>query len=87
MIEKKVYTSWAFQDNEDEKAKMNREIYKEIHGKAVVKCVGHGYAHTKYEVIENKHNLSTKELALICDRGNLCFGYRKEGNLIIISTD
>lgn len=53
----------------------------------VIECAGHGYAHTKYRVIKNIPKLTTKELALICDDGNLCFGYRTEGSLIVIHTD
>lgn len=33
-----------------------------------------GYAHSKYNVIKNTPNLTTDELLLICDCGNLCFG-------------
>lgn len=29
-IEKKIYSSWAFKENESEKARCNREIYKEL---------------------------------------------------------
>ena len=87
MLERKIYSPWAFTENENEKAKINREIYQEIKDKAVVEWVGSGYGHTKYKVVSNPHNLSTLELALICDEGNLCFGYRTEGDLIVIHTD
>lgn len=30
MIEKKIYAPWAFKENEREKGRVNREIYKEI---------------------------------------------------------
>ena len=33
MIERKVYNSWAFQQNEKEKGRINREIYKELKSK------------------------------------------------------
>ncbi len=33
MIEKIVYNGWAFTENESEKGKINREIYKELKGK------------------------------------------------------
>ncbi|KAA9291754.1 hypothetical protein [Streptococcus anginosus] len=49
--------------------------------------VGGGYAHSLYEVIKNKPGLSTLELALICDNGNLCFGYSKRSGNIAIYTD
>ena len=28
-----------------------------------------------------------REIALLCDSGNLCFGYRVEGNTICVYTD
>jgi hypothetical protein len=105
MLERKIYSSWAFSPNEDEKAKINHEIYTELKEKGIVvyreenateelkkeKSVvldyKHGYAHTVYRVLSNPHKLSTLELALICDGGNLCFGYRMEGNKIVIHTD
>ena len=33
MVERKVYNSWAFQQNEFEKGKINREIYEELKSK------------------------------------------------------
>ena len=33
MIERKVYNSWAFSSNENEKMKINREIYEELKSK------------------------------------------------------
>ena len=53
----------------------------------IIKCVGYGYAHTKYRVIKNAPELSTQDLAILCDRGNVCFGYRTEGGCICIHTD
>lgn len=86
-IEKRIYSPWAFTENESKKAKINYEIYQEIKDKAEVKWFGSGYGHKKYEVVSNPHNLSTEELALICDSGNLCYGYRTDGDLIVIHTD
>lgn len=86
-LEKKVYSSWAFTKDEDAKYAMNRIIYEEIKGKATLAFAGYGYNHEKYEVVDNPHNLSTDELALIADKGNLCFGYRTEGKYIVIHTD
>ena len=49
---------------------------------------GHGYANTKYRILSNPYDFSNDELALICDRGNLCFGYRMEGSdIVVIYTD
>lgn len=53
----------------------------------VIKYVGQGYAHTKYQVIKNGPNLLVQDLAVLCDRGNLCFGYRTQGSTIIVHTD
>lgn len=54
----------------------------------VIDDLGSGYAHHKYKAIKNIPNLSNKDLAIICDRGNLCFGYRVEyGNIICVHTD
>ena len=87
MIEKKVYSGYAFTENSDEKMKMNREIYEEIKDKAKVEFHHVGYGHAAYRVIENPEHLPKIKLALICDSGNLCFGYRTEGDLIVIYTD
>lgn len=51
------------------------------------KAVDRGYGHTKYKILSNPHGFSNSELALICDGGNLCFGYRTEYGLIVIHTD
>ena len=54
----------------------------------IYKCIGYGYASTKYEIVKNKPHLSLDELALICDNGNLCFGYTNYGcNIIVVYTD
>ena len=47
----------------------------------------HGYGYNEYYITKNKPNLSKDELALICDGGNLCFGYADYGNTIKIYTD
>lgn len=53
----------------------------------VVERCGSVYAGAKYKVLRNTPNLSSKNLAIICDSGNLCFGYRTEGSYIIVYTD
>ena len=87
MIERKVYPGWAFSENESEKKRINTEIYSEIENKAKVELVKRGNATEEYLVLSNPEDLSDDELALICDKGNLCFGYRKIGDKIIIYTD
>lgn len=53
----------------------------------VVEPAGYGYAHSKYRVLKNAPGLSTHDLAIICDQGNICFGYRAEGSTICVYTD
>lgn len=53
----------------------------------VVERCGSVYAGAKYKVLRNTPGLSSKELAIICDSGNLCFGYRVEAGYIIVYTD
>ena len=106
MVERKVYNSYAFSENEDEKMHTNFDIYnKELKPKSrefyrskqpteeekkqftCYECIRHGYGHNAYRILSNPHNFSTQQLALICDSGNLCFGYRMEGGNIVIHTD
>lgn len=105
-MEKRIYNSWAFSENEREKGKINYQIYveelkpkakqfssnnqpsdEEMKEFACYTCIGRGYGHNKYKILSNPHNFSELELALICDDGNLCFGYRKEYGAIVIHTD
>lgn len=53
----------------------------------IIECVGTGYGHKKYRVAKNAPGLSAEDLAIICDQGNLCFGYRTEGKIICVHTD
>jgi hypothetical protein len=53
----------------------------------VIEHAGYGYAHKRYKVLRNTPRLNTEDLAIICDRGNLCFGYRVEGSIICVYTD
>lgn len=53
----------------------------------IIKSAGSGYGCKHYDIIKNAPNLSNDELALICDGGNLCFGYRGGGSRITIHTD
>ena len=46
-----------------------------------------GYACKRYQIIGNANNLSDHECAIIADGGNLCFGYRMEGQEIVVYTD
>lgn len=53
----------------------------------VVENSGVGYGHTLYKIVKNAPKLSNDELALICDEGNLCFGYAMRSGRICIYTD
>lgn len=46
-----------------------------------------GYNHALYRIYKNAPNLSKDELALICDCGNLCFGYTMQGELFYVFED
>ena len=100
-LQKKIYSSWAFTENESGKASINREIYKKICEKykisryevenpedydIVLKRTA-GYNHSTYSVIKNDTNLSQLEIALICDNGNLCFGYTMKGSQFYVFED
>lgn len=46
------------------------------------------YLHATYNIIKNQPNLSTNELLLLCDGGNLCFGGHRIGdNQLYVSED
>lgn len=102
-LERRIYSPWAFTENEFEKGRMNHDIYKELKSKHIIFrsdfknkiidgvdiyfddydiVIGRkpGYHHSVYYVYKNAPKLSVAELALICDGGNLCFGYSFEGN-------
>lgn len=51
------------------------------------KCIGAGYGTDKYLILSNPKNLTQDQLALICDEGNLCFGYRMEDGILSVYTD
>lgn len=99
MIERKIYSSYAFSENESEKRKCNAEIFEELKKKYKIFRKDNGltvtdgvdcnfadydivigrkpeYHHALYRIYKNAPKLSEDELALICDHGNLCFGYR-----------
>lgn len=48
---------------------------------------GSGYGNQRYVVLSNPYNFSNDEIALACDGGNLCFGYRCDNNIFIIYID
>ena len=102
MVEKKVYDGWAFSKDEEEKAKINREIYQDILNKYkvstnrkdqdtpsfdIVLVRTPGYNHSTYSVVKDTTGLTQDEIALVCDSGNLCFGYTMEGKQFYVFED
>lgn len=66
----------------------NGKIYEAIKHLGKVTRQGDSYACSKYTVTETTDiKLTTVQKALIADGGNLCFGYRTEGDIIVIYTD
>ena len=55
--------------------------------KTVIMSGESGYACKYYEIIGNVNNLSDHDCAILADGGNLCFGYRMEGQRIVVYTD
>ena len=51
------------------------------------RLVRQGYGTTTYNILSNPYDFTNDELALICDNGNLCFGYRGFYPTITIHTD
>lgn len=45
------------------------------------------YAHVEYRIAKNDTDLDETELALICDHGNLGFGYTTKDNDIYVFTE
>ena len=111
MLERKVYSAWAFDKDGIDKSAINRQIYNKLEPKVkrcyldyntkksncstddlqkycCIESVGSGYGNMKYRILSNPYGFNKDELALICDTGNLCFGYRMEGSdIVVIYTD
>lgn len=64
-----------------------RARYPDFCQAAEVELRMRGTGYNEYTVINNPKGLSEDELALICDSGNVPFGYRASGNIIRIYTD
>lgn len=95
-LERKIYSPWAYTKDEDEKRDINYDIYSELMKKYkmtgpdadIIYSCRKGCTQTTYTLIKKPKELSLDELALICDRGNLCFGYHAENeNTITVYTD
>ena len=101
----RVHSSYAFTENEREKAKENRATYEEIKKKwrvLVREYFEDGadfrdydlvisrkpkYCHSECTVLKNNTDLTEIEIALVCDGGNLVFGYRLQGKTYYINED
>lgn len=84
----RVYSGWAFTVDELLKQRVNKRIYERIKHSAKIKLVEQTSYYNKYEVLSKKKWLTNDEIALICDKGNLCFGYRKQNeNTYLIHTN
>lgn len=108
-LEKQVYSSYAFTENENEKMKINGEIYDELKEKykiLKISDVNHKeptkeeleqndiiysrkacYGHGEYRIYKCPEEVTLNELALICDGGNLCFGYSGSKNYLSVFED
>lgn len=106
-LEKKVYSPWAFTENEWLKSAINREIYNELKAKykilrlSDIRCPTQEeldnndiviyrkacYLRSEYLIYKRPKELTDEEMALICDKGNLCFGYFSRGNVIDVYED
>ena len=68
-------------------AKNNDYSNEDLSKYVVFSDLGFGYANHRYRVHSNPYNLSDDEIALVLDRGNLCFGYRRNGDVFTIYID
>lgn len=67
---------YAFTSNEKEEMKARSERYNEIQHlrDEVIKGSSVLYGRNEYHGDIGEHKLSRKDVALLCDRGNTCFG-------------
>lgn len=93
-MEERIYNSWAFSDNEEEKGKINYKIYLDLKNKYKILQIADFsepteeqllnndivysrkacYLHGEYTLYKAPTDITTNELLLIFDKGNLCFG-------------
>ena len=67
--------------------KNNNYSNEDLSKYVVFSGLGYGYANHSYRIHSNPYNLSDDEIALVLDRGNLCFGYRRNGDVFTIYID
>ena len=68
-------------------AKNNDYSNEDLSKYVVFSGLGYGYANHSYRIHSNPYNLSDDEIALVLDGGNLCFGYRRNGDVFTIYID
>ena len=68
-------------------AKNNDYSNEDLSKYVVFSDLGYGYANHSYRIHSNPYNLSDDEIALVLDGGNLCFGYRRNGDIFTIYID
>ena len=68
-------------------AKNNDYSNEDLSKYVIFSDLGYGYANHSYRIHSNPYNLSDDEIALVLDGGNLCFGYRRNGDVFTIYID
>lgn len=53
----------------------------------IIGVLGGKYSYTTYRIYHNPQHLTIPQLALICDQGDLRFGYHGDGEYITISNE
>lgn len=101
MIER-VHINWAYSENAEQKAAENQFYFQMLreqfhiarsrfnlneNTEIAIFPISTQYGTKTYQVVKNTPKLSYDELALIADTGCLCFGYRRDGDKLIIYTD
>lgn len=98
--EQEISSGWIGMDKKEERRETNMKIYKELCEKykisndieyqnpcdfdVIISLKRKNVTTYVYEIIKNEPKLSKKKLALICDKGNLCFGYEVRKEMIYI---
>lgn len=77
----KSKVKWCYLDYDTKKSNCTADDLRKY---CCIECVGRGYGTMKYRILSNPYRFSKDELALICDTGNLCFGYRMESSDIVV---
>ena len=91
-MEKKIYSSYDFTEEKYKILKVSDVDHKaptenELNNNDIVYSRKACYAHGEYKIYKCPNEVSVDELALICDGGNLCFGYRGDKKFISVSED